>query len=353
MSPTAIRPEITAFAAAVRAHLDDLPAEDVDELVGGLEADLSDQAAESGEDFTFPDAVAYAAELRAAAGLPERTTKKPERVSVMDRSAQAAKRAVTAVRANPLGAWVLETLLALRPVWWVVRGAAFYLFGIFLLNAFLIWTPYFTTQPLAWLVGAALVVVSVQWGRGRWTPRTWVRVAAAIANVVAIVTTIVAITQIPLLIARATNDSAHYYTEPFTPGLSVDGERVRNIFAYDAEGNPIDRVQLFDQDGRPLTTVRRDVGNEQVDYYFFGGGGPAPVGLIENGRRPIWNVFPLSELPAEIGWSDQDIDPDEAKTPSFPFGQVPAVSNKLGPSASPSSPSTAEEVPVPTPSAVP
>lgn len=48
--------DIRAFAAAVRAELDDLPPEEVDDLLDGLEADLAEQASDSGEGFSLPDA---------------------------------------------------------------------------------------------------------------------------------------------------------------------------------------------------------------------------------------------------------------------------------------------------------
>ena len=64
-------PEIVTFAEGVRAALADLPAEEVDDLTEGLEADLAESLAEDLRR-TLPDPVAYAAELRLAAGLPGR-----------------------------------------------------------------------------------------------------------------------------------------------------------------------------------------------------------------------------------------------------------------------------------------
>ena len=62
---TTVPTEIASFAASVRAELADLPAEEVEELTEGLEADLAeafreDLARELG------DPSAYAAELRTA-----------------------------------------------------------------------------------------------------------------------------------------------------------------------------------------------------------------------------------------------------------------------------------------------
>ncbi|TFD05650.1 hypothetical protein E3T29_13490, partial [Cryobacterium sp. TMT1-66-1] len=79
MSETATTPQsIRDFALAVRAALNDLPADDVDDLTDGLEADLTEQAADvdagdaAAPGFDLGDPVAYADELRGAAGLPVR-----------------------------------------------------------------------------------------------------------------------------------------------------------------------------------------------------------------------------------------------------------------------------------------
>ena len=65
---------VAAYVSEVRAELADLPAEDVDDLTGGMEADLSELATESGGDLIgrLGTPGLYAAELRAAAGLPDR-----------------------------------------------------------------------------------------------------------------------------------------------------------------------------------------------------------------------------------------------------------------------------------------
>ena len=78
MSGTIALPEgqaaVHEYVERVRAALADLPPEDLDELTGGLEADLREQAGElpPGTDLAaaFGAPTAYAAELRAAAGLP-------------------------------------------------------------------------------------------------------------------------------------------------------------------------------------------------------------------------------------------------------------------------------------------
>lgn len=129
MITTTVHDDIRAFAAAVRSHLDDLPLDEVDDLLDGLEADLADQASEAGEEFTLPDAATYAAELRAAAGLPERGAPRtvPERERLVEQVKNGWRELGAAVRKNAAGAWLLDTLGALNPVWWLVRGAVWYI----------------------------------------------------------------------------------------------------------------------------------------------------------------------------------------------------------------------------------
>ena len=61
-------PDVKLFVAAVREHLADLTEEEREELVGGLEGEMSDLVAERGVD-ALPEPKDYAEELRAAAGF--------------------------------------------------------------------------------------------------------------------------------------------------------------------------------------------------------------------------------------------------------------------------------------------
>ena len=277
MITTPVRDDIQAFAAAVRAHLDDLPTDDVDDLLDGLEADLSDQAAEAGDDFTLPDATTYAAELRAAAGLPDRSDSAPgTRTPIVPRVAQLGRSIDAWIRRNPAAAWTLDLASSLRPLWWILRAVVLYLS-----IAPFFWSGYaWMSGPIAHLIGAVqfpgivlmtgLLLLSVQWGRGRWVPNRVARGIRTAVTVVAVLLTPFTLVALASSLQSMVWNSSQNVTAgpPFTPGLSVDGQRVRNIFAFDAEGNAIPMVQLFDQDGTPLTTVGRDNGAAPYDSYF-------------------------------------------------------------------------------------
>ena len=113
---------IHAFAGAVRAQLADLPSDEVDDLVEGLVGDLTDQAADHGGEIELGDPVVYAQELRDAAGLPERGPGTSVKAPWHVRMAASAGRFAGRVRSTVFGAWMLDLLVALRPVWWVLRG---------------------------------------------------------------------------------------------------------------------------------------------------------------------------------------------------------------------------------------
>ncbi|SIR94674.1 hypothetical protein [Microbacterium sp. RURRCA19A] len=345
MITTPVRSDIHEFAAAVRAHLDDLPADEVDDLLDGLEADLSDQAAEAGDDFTLPDATTYAAELRAAAGLPERSdTARVKKASILQVVRDGWHETGAAVRKNPVGAWILDLLSSLRPVGWILRGVGWYLLAFFALwfvtpgigyrglwSAFLI----LDGNIAAWVFLLACVFLSIQWGRGRWLPARWLRVVRTLSTVAVVLT-------LPILIgvfSGALWDLVHRDTgaaPTYTPGLSVDGQRVRNIFAFDAEGNAIPMVQLFDQDGNPLTTVGRDIGPTPYDSYFYGGGGPVPVPYTAPGVSDAWNIYPLREIPPGVMSWDPWEDVAKAKATTFPFLRVQPIPTGALPSPEPS-----------------
>ncbi|RKT31574.1 hypothetical protein DEU34_2645 [Microbacterium sp. AG1240] len=326
-----VEADIAAFAASVRRRLDDLPADEVDELVDGLPADMADQAADSGVAFALPDAAAYADELRAAAGLPPRV--EPGRgPGLVERVARRSKSLTGRLRAHPAAAATWDFLAALRPAWWLIRAVVVFeaitVFGR---------SQWLQLDLVGVVILVACVIVSVQWGRGRWLPRQWGRGILVTVNLAAWVL-------LPMLVFgamftyaqwRSYSSSTPVDYSSSTPGLAVDGERVRNVFAYDAEGNPIERVQLFDQNGRPLTTVGQGGQSDDFDWYFYGGGGPTPVGEREIGRQPVWNIFPLQEIAAE-DWLSGDPAIDDAVAPTFPFPQVPSVTTgDPAPNASP------------------
>ncbi|GIT78747.1 hypothetical protein LLS1_04160 [Leifsonia sp. LS1] len=337
MHTTTLRDDVAAFAAAVRSHLSDLPADDVDDLTDGLEADLLEQAEDNDGALTADDPGQYASELRASAGLPERAGSAAAptlRERVGESVARMRGEASRLARSSRFGAWLTDFLLALRPAWWVFRGWAVYVVGWLLFTGQARLLP---TQILGWVVLGASVLVSVQWGRGRWLPQRWLTYVRLLASVVAVLAA-------PFVVgglASAVNDSGSYAAGPVDDlppqGLTLDGSAVTNIFGYDADGRPLDHIQLFDQNGAPLVTVGGDSTGLDADPNTSDAVVPVPYAKI--GSTYVWNVYPLRVAPLD---ADGRPKTGEEAAASLPF---PAT-NPLSAYELP----TPEPTPTPTPS---
>ena len=323
---TTIAPEVAEFAAAVRAQLADLSADEREELAGGLEADLADLVEERGPQ-ALGDPVAYARELRSAAGLDPvmgRVVDRRPWLEVVDGRLDAAharwEHQVTGLPGSP---W--EFLVALRPAWWLLRAYVavqtvdYFVGGSWRMSVL----PSMFGLGIPLLVAAA--VVSVQIGRGRlWpaTPRTVVnRLVLAALNLFAVAMVPVIGGAMP--VGATWDELSGYgsYESAVTSGLAVDGRPVTNVYPYDAEGNPLVGVQLFDQRGRPLAVDRNQ---------------PVAAGRMSwtypwsNVNGEVWNAFPMPQARVDqqrccermrSPWTSED--PPSLLRP--PLDQVPAV----------------------------
>jgi hypothetical protein len=194
----------------------------------------------------------------------------------------------------------------------------------------------------AFLVLVGLVFLSVQWGRGAWFQTRRVSWLAGAANVVAVVAVL------PLLgwIQSATADrDAVYagwangsiggvetetvYQEKPIDGVVVDGMQVSNLFVYDAEGNPLTDVQVYDDRGRPVRTTYDDGFGQ---YWFPEGTEPwSFVSRTDGDGRARWNVYPLRGAPTSVFTYDEESGAQvlpagtSASTPPWPFAKAPAL----------------------------
>jgi hypothetical protein len=328
--------EVAVFAAAVRAALSDLPPDDLDEITEGLEADLAERAADSG-DRDLGDPTAYADELRAAAGYPPRSARSHLGDALPDLRTlprELRHRWEALVARHSLIASIVSFFVALRPVWWVLRGIAVYALAV----SFLGGSYYGATW---WPIAVAAVVLSVQVGRGRMLGRGWARWTMRIASAVAIIA-------LPFLAGWAATQvnlalSQGYYTEevmyPYPQGLTYDGTPVDNIFAYDSAGQPIDQVQLFDQDGDPLNTVSGSgVASEYMDAQD--GSGAMLVPSWDVPGRAGWNVFPLAHVDDWADYADDNaLDDSEVVPTEFPVASVKPLAGHE-PTLAPTTPMT-------------
>lgn len=324
------RNTVGEFARAVRAELADLPALEVEELTEGLEADLTERLAEDGSDLGDP--VAYAAELRASAGLQAKT-QVPAAIS-LHRSLEANVRgAISSLRAKPATSAMLDFLVALRPVWWVLRGWIVYGLVISFVKQEWMFLP---RGPLTVMLWAALIAVSVQWGRGRWlgTGRAGKGLKYATSVVAALL--LLPLTLISFgSVNRALHNQSYGYEyasadTAYSPGLSLNGENVSNIFAYDCSGQPLYNIQLFSENGAKLSVNTFGDGyssysDEDEQEAIYG----LPSQFVAGSEG--WNVFPLDATLLDP-YEDEDVDPGRVQAP-LPFETVQALLSDCTPAA--------------------
>jgi hypothetical protein len=315
--------EIASFVAAVRAQLDDLSADEVTELTGGLEADLTDALAAEGDTPAqrYGDPAEYARELRAAAGLPARSGFRPDPETSAEKwrrflfgpswrslPPQAVYReASQALQGQPWWPAVRDFLIVLRPAWWVLRA---WLAVQLLMMAAGTGDQLIRGGVAGFLLLIGAVVISVELGRRSPLPQAWQRVLITAGNVLAVIAL--------LPVAAASGAHAYYSSgDSSSPsGLSVDGTPVNNVFPYDSQGRPLTGVQLYDQDGHPLEIGEgaRSYSNDVTGAYgdLLPGTGP--------GTPPRWNVFPMQ---AKILDDAGNYGPPEQ--PPAPFSAVPPL----------------------------
>jgi hypothetical protein len=314
---TSTDPLIVAFAEAVRTALDDLPRDEIDDLTDGLEADLTEQATDDGS-LNLGDPVEYAAELRTAAGLPPRGEPTASLWSfepVIAWWGRVRAGAARAIQSNPVLAALVGFLVVLRPVWWVLRGWAFFSAFRYASST----NPEASIAPSGLVEGAffiALILVSVQWGRGQWKPWAWLRVTHVLASVIGLFLVV----QLAVIFNAATQQQ--YYDDYVDPiGLNIDGTQITNIFAYGADGELITDVQLFDQDGNPISVLSPGNGQSFIEAYDADGEYYVLVPRDSAPGRSAWNVYPLQE--GTLDESVWDVDPSAPTTDApAPFERV-------------------------------
>ncbi|KQY42938.1 hypothetical protein [Cellulomonas sp. Root137] len=341
--------DVAGYAAAVRRSLVDLGPELVDDLTDDLEADLAEALDDERhvahgrgllDQFGPPEA--YAAELRAAAGLAPASTG-ARRVRVLSDPVEDTRRlgrwALRRLRALTWWAPVEAFLVALRPVWWIARGWVAYSALVYVLGGARL--RFLPTELALWLILALCVLLSVQWGRGAWFQSRSVSWVAVLGNAAAVVLLL------PVLVT--VQDQSHQREEVYDSylagafggdgtrtilqekaidGVVVDGMQVSNLFVYDAEGNPLTDVQVYDDRGRPVRTTY-DNGYEQ--YWFPEGTEPwSFVSRTDADGRARWNVYPLRGAPtSQFTYGDDGVQVlpigTDASTPPWPFAKAPAL----------------------------
>ncbi|MEA2974445.1 MAG: hypothetical protein QOG82_2903 [Actinomycetota bacterium] len=256
-------PEVEAYLAAVRDELGHLSEAERGDLLDDLALHLAEVAGDEGDDGGPTGLVArlgpparYAAELRAAAGLPAPPDVGSRPGSVTStglRDAVVGSRAGRLAKSAWRHPWTGETRAYVRqltPAWWVLRG--------YLVVAVLAWggtngADSFPVPSVAgsWFLGVVSVAgaVAVSIAVGRRTTRRGSRWLVGALDVVLALAAIGALGNV-----GGDLDQVTYISGPDQAGyeLSSPFGPVTNIYPYSRDGRPLDDVLLFDQDGRPL-----------------------------------------------------------------------------------------------------
>lgn len=228
------RPDVAAYLEAVRSELADVPAEERDELVADLEAQLL----ESDEPPRLPPQE-FAAELREAAGLQAGTAAAAPRRSLRD--------TVRVWLASERGIALSRNARDLAPIWWLARGYV----AVVLVALALGWHwPLQRSVTQSALAVALAGAVSVWLGlRRRRLDGGHARLRLALNAALAIALVPVAVHSFDQLMHRPL---APYTAPEPTPGLAVDGVQLTNLYPYTRDGRLLLDVLLYDEHGRPV-----------------------------------------------------------------------------------------------------
>jgi uncharacterized membrane protein len=312
--------DVARYAAAVRAALADLPAQERTDLLEDLEDHLNEVASESDVPLTqrLGSPEQYAAELRSAYGV--RAGERPRRYQ----GVLAALRRTATYRA------VADFLPLIRPAWWILRGylAVLVLTAVFQTgrNGFnslrLIPSPLTSSGLLQVVATVVAIWISIAIGRRRLAlSRGW-RSAALLAN------GLVALAALPALLSMSASLGSPYYFSSSGPGYAVYEPQnrppgcvtllgpVTNIYAYSKDGKPLQDVLLYDQNGQPVVVQcpegRGFAGRGQVTVRY-------PTGAD---GQPIMNAYPLTETGADGSM----VPAPRVAIPPFPTATSPSPS---------------------------
>ena len=303
--------EVAAYAAAVKAALSDLPAQERDRLLEDLEGHLAEVAAESESplETRLGSPEAYAAELKNAYGAGHTGTR--QRFPRLRRRMRGALALMSGWRFYHA---VRDYIPELQPAWWVLRGYLVVVVLAVMLHGDETIHPIpnpFTSGGLLELIAMAVAIAfSVKigrWSTGREDGWSW---ALRAGNVVV---------ALGGLIALASMSTAPSWVDYQTAGMpdAYASSPITNIYPYTADGRPLDGVLLYDQDGKPISLKPGDYG-VITDYPM------ADDGL------PITNEYPLTQT----GFDGSKVTPPRVAIP--PVTPSPSPSPGASPIPTPS-----------------
>ena len=332
MSKPETNKAIQDFAAQVRAALAGLSNDEIHELTEGLEADLAERAADHGT--SFGSAAAYAAELKAAAGLtPEPQEDSNAEIDLgklvkttLGRRIENLRQAMSKrIDDAPALRGTLNWLQPFIPVLWIARGYLVYFFLAY--NGIISdrhSSGYLPDGPISLALFLFTQFASISLGRSK-------KVGSVPQLLGKLVLSVWAIMVIPSFFyslnwAYYTGSNQVEYRIP-AEGLYSGGNEVSNVFAYDTKGNPLTDVQLFDQNGKPLAVGNNYQNDNGVWYHYLSEGTEnlATTPHTQSAWITGWNVFPLQQVSMDKLYNGLPLQPTAAP---LPFGKAnPLVLN--------------------------
>ncbi|MEP7054678.1 MAG: hypothetical protein ABI912_05465 [Actinomycetota bacterium] len=288
---------IERYLDAVRAELSDLPDDERVDVLEDVEQHLLEVAAEDDAplETRLGPPVEYAAELRAAAGLPRRGSDDDpfaQRLAARlsrSRTAQTLKSVHDRLDRSPVAREVATYVRSLRPAWWLVRA---YLATVVLgrlTNRDGWWVSLFPRVADSRVIGVlafvGLTVCSVAWSR-RAPSRRLLYAALLVIDASLVITGAGWISsRLDGRRSQAYNPGPVAYASRVPGPFAFGDQPVTNIYPYAADGTPLSGILLYDQNGQPLGPLPAQ---ENVT---------GPDGAVATTSAPasVPNLYPLPE----------------------------------------------------------
>lgn len=280
---------VEKFLSEVEDFLQDLGPDLREDILREVRENLEARAEDENGELSLPNSLDYANDLRQAAGLqpvaPEKRVFKDFVAGIQERLD--ASSVVKAVR---------NFLSPFKPLFWMAIGiSTFGFIQLYLLGDTLYFgVPSNLEEVLLWI---AIILGSVWVGSANFGPL--LRRIRAIAVLATFIPMVIMFQGITYGVVTTIDELVNGNPALRTTGLIYNGQRVTNIFPYDAEGNLLENVRLVDDMGRPLnssaetllTPVVMTSKDGQISEGFL-----AP--RLEASGEFIWNVYPLKGAPS-------------------------------------------------------
>ena len=337
--------DVEAYAAVVRGALADLSTAQRELLVEDLEEHLAEIAAEVDGPLAerLGDPLTYAAELRSSAGFDALGS--PRRARLHGRVDDWRAGVVRRLEAQRGWAPTVAFVPTLRPAWILLRGylAVMLVSALVNDNSRYGFFPHLTNH-LVELTGVAGIVLGVS--ASLWLDRRQRRGLGRFARcAIVLASAAVVIFGFDWALHVQSLDQGYdaggqgeLAPTPMATAAPADGQptadltSVTNLYAYGADGQPLDNVRLYDQDGQPIVLTDPWAGDPSV----------IRTHVLQTDGQLSDNAYPRKRelAPGVLGGMTSDkFTYDDAGNPTV-FGSTPAatVPPLLLPTAAPLAP---------------